>query len=103
MRFLLPVVAVLACLVTPGTASAAEGWVAGQCGGWYAIESRSGFALVEWYGGAQPENGTQIVGDFEAFGMKTLVLLPGGREMRVWVEDYWLSLEDARRELLERC
>ena len=56
-----------------------------------------GYALLEWYGGSDPDEGDIIVGDFESYGFKDIYNLTADSELRVWVEDYWLSKEDVFR------
>ena len=58
---------------------------------YFIVEAYMGYALLEWFGGAIPEVGDIIRGDFESYGFRDLNVVNRGRRIRVWVEDYWLS------------
>ncbi|HXF49068.1 MAG TPA: hypothetical protein VNL73_06550 [Verrucomicrobiae bacterium] len=70
---------------------------------YFIVETPSGFALLEWYGGNDPYKGDIIVGDFEEFGFQDIYNITADSELRVWVEDYWLSKEDAVEKYFEHC
>jgi hypothetical protein len=67
------------------------------------VETVRGYAVLEWYGGNDPDKGDLLVGAFENYGMKTIYNITADSELRVWVEDYLLSKEDALEKLLEEC
>lgn len=50
-----------------------------------------------------PYEGNVVVGDFESFGIKDVWDVTSDRQMRAWVEDYWLSQEDAIRLYVDKC
>lgn len=77
-------------------------YTSGSCS-WYLVETSSGFALLEWFGGNTPSKGDVIVGDYESFDMKTLYNLTRDRETKVWVDNYWLSKDSAIEKFYERC
>ncbi len=87
------------------TAFAAKGEVVYRKSGcdYFVVETLGGFALLEWYGGSDPDVGDNLVGDFESYGMKDIYNLSSENELRVWVEDYWMSKEDALEGLYEQC
>jgi hypothetical protein len=64
-------------------------------GDWFIVKSKKGFAVLEWFGGYDPDVGDVIVGEFERYGMKTIRIHGKDREARVWVEDFWLSQDRA--------
>ena len=70
---------------------------------YYLVETNMGFALLEWYGGNDPDVGDTIVGDFESYGMKTLSNLTMSSETKAWVEDYWLSKSSAIKKYRKKC
>ena len=70
---------------------------------YYIVEYPGGFALLEWYGGALPEEDDIIVGPFDGYGMKTVFNVTNDAESRVWVEDYALAWEDALEQLFDEC
>lgn len=70
---------------------------------YYIVETSMGFALLEWYGGNDPNEGDIIVGDFESYGFKDIFNVTKDAEMRVWVEDYWLNKERVSETYIEKC
>jgi hypothetical protein len=70
---------------------------------YYAVSSPLGYAILEWYGGGLPAKGDVIVGTFEQYGFQDLYNVTQDQETRVWVEDYWLSAEEAAEKLAENC
>ncbi|MBW3470450.1 hypothetical protein [Arthrospiribacter ruber] len=70
---------------------------------YFIVETNIGYALLEWYGGNDPDKDDIIIGDFESYGMKDIYNNTTDSELRVWVEDYWLSWEDALEKLYENC
>ena len=62
-------------------------------GDWFIVNSSRGFAVLEWYGGYDPDVGDIVSGDFESFGFKNVRIRD--RETRIWVEDFWLSQSKA--------
>lgn len=100
------VAALASCLVFPlGDAAAAKGVVVAYPPGcdYYVVESNTGYALLEWYGGSDPNEGDTLVGDFESYGFKTLYNLTADNETRVWVEDYFLSQGSVVEQIREQC
>ena len=70
---------------------------------YFIVETPSGYALLEWYGGNDPDKGDIVVGNYEDYGFKDIYNLTADQEMKVWVEDYWLSKDDALERLFELC
>ncbi len=70
---------------------------------YFIVETNMGYALLEWYEGNDPEEGDIIVGNFESYGFKDIYNLTADSELKVWVEDYWLSKEDALEQYFEHC
>lgn len=96
---------VLGAIVIANTSFAAKGVVVHYPGGcdYYIVETNMGYVLLEWYGGSDPREGDALVGDFEAYGMKTIFNLTQDSETRVWVEDYWLDEESVIENFYEQC
>jgi len=88
-----------------GIAMAERGVVALKVSGcdYYLIYSNSGYVLVEWYGGHDPWKGEAVVGAFNSYGMKTVFFGAGATEGRIYVEEYWLTSDDAVEQLSEKC
>lgn len=95
----------LAVSVVPLEAIAAKGVVVAYPAGcdYYIVETNSGYALLEWFGGNDPSEGDVLVGDFERYGMKTIYNVTADRETRVWVEDFWLSESSAIAQYRDHC
>ena len=74
-----------------------------ECTDWFVVESRSGYALLEWMGGYTPIAGDEVVGEFETFGRQEIYRVGDGRETQVWVQDYWMSARAAAEAYVERC
>lgn len=70
---------------------------------YFLVETSNGFALLEWYGGNDPYIGDIVVGAFESYGMKEIYNTTAEQELNVWVDDFWLSKEDALEKLYEEC
>jgi hypothetical protein len=95
----------LAVACPPSVTEAARGVVVykkSRCD-YYIVNTTQGFALLEWYGGNDPDEGDVLGGDFESNGMKDIQNLTRGAETRVWVEDYWLSRTSVIQKYREQC
>lgn len=88
-----------------GTSFAAKGLVIYKKSGcdYFIVVTDMGYALLEWYGGSDPNEGDVIVGNFESYGFKDIYNLTSDSELRVWVEDYWLSKEDVLELYFGHC
>jgi hypothetical protein len=105
MRGWLTIIATCVVMLLPAVASAAKGVVAYCKSGcdYFIVETDMGYALLEWYGGDDPSEDDELVGDYEAYGMKDIYNLSTDSEMRVWIEDYWLSRDEAFEKLYDEC
>lgn len=70
---------------------------------YFIVETKMGYAILEWYGGTDPYEGDIVVGDFESFGFKDIYDLSLRSDIHVWVEDYWLSKEQALEKYFRLC
>ncbi len=61
------------------------------CRSRFVVETNMGYAILEWYGGNDPIEGSQLVGDYESYGFKDIFNTTADSELRVYVEDYMLS------------
>ena len=92
-------------LLAPTIAFAAKGVVVykkSDCD-YYIVEALLGFVVLEWYGGNDPSVGDTLVGDYETYGMKDIYNLTADSETKVWVEDFWLTKDDAMEMYYEIC
>ena len=92
-------------IVIPSLATAAKGVIVYYKSGcdYYIVETNRGYALLEWYGGNDPNEGDAIVGDYESYGMKNIFNISADSETRVWVEDYGLSKDRIIEKYYEKC
>lgn len=58
------------------------------------FSNNSGFVHAEWFGGIFWEDRVYF-GDFHTFGMTDIFDEDGDVAGRIWVDDYWMSNEDA--------
>jgi len=70
---------------------------------YYLVLTSKGYALLEWYGGNDPNRGDILVGDYESYGMKDIYNLTSDQETRAWVEDYFLSKSSAIEKYYDKC
>ncbi len=70
---------------------------------YFLVLTNKGYALLEWYGGNDPSRGDILAGDYESFGMKDIYNLTDDHELRVWVEDFWLSKSRAIEKYYDKC
>ena len=73
----------------------------GSCD-YFIADGPSGYYVLEWYGGYDPDEGDTIFGEINSYGMKD-VLYNSSREGRVWVEDYLESTSAAFEEIEDHC
>ena len=86
-------------------AAAATGTVAYKQGGcdYFVVETATGFDVLEWYGGFDPDKGDVLVGKFHEYGMKDIYDQTSDSDLQVWVEDYDLSKDDALEKMVDKC
>lgn len=70
---------------------------------YFVVATGMGYDLLEWYGGSDPSEGDELTGEFERYGFHDIYNITAGRELKVWVEDYWLSKERVIEKLYAKC
>jgi hypothetical protein len=70
---------------------------------YFIVETASGYALLQWFGGAIPMRGDNIVGAFETFGMPEIYNRTQGMSMTVWVDNYWMSRQQVVQRYRGHC
>ena len=70
---------------------------------YYVVAAKSGFAVLEWYGGHEFDKGDLIIGKFESYGFHDVFDYTGDQQSHVWVEEYYLSKEEALEKLSDHC
>lgn len=73
------------------------------CDYFICVTAQDDFILMEWYGGNDPEKGDILYGDFQSYGFKNGFNITKKKKMRVWLEDYMLSKDDALEKYSEQC
>jgi hypothetical protein len=86
--------------LTATTFAAERGVIVYENSNCIIIETSRGYTLAEWYGGTAWEGHT-VVGDLESYGFTDLFDLNNDGELRVWIDDYWMSEDDAAEWVYE--
>jgi len=74
---------------------AEKGEVIFEKGDHYVIDTRTGYAVAEWYGGGIPSEGNQVIGNLSSYGFKDIYNTSTEMEIRMYIEDYMLDEDDA--------
>ena len=70
---------------------------------YFVVETINGYSLLEWYGGTWAIwVGDKVYGDLNSYGF-TDIEVDGRGEMRVWVDDFWMSRSSAAEHFFEKC
>jgi hypothetical protein len=103
MRYVL---ALVVCCFAFTAAHASSGEVCKRISGcdYFVVSTPRGYALLEWYGGTDPDTGDRIRG-FETYGMHSIMINDDDEDdmTQVWVEDYFLTRSDALEQLVDKC
>ena len=96
---------VAAALICPAAAFAEKGEIAKRVSGcdYYMVSAPSGYAILEWYGEYDPDEGDSISGNFKVYGMHTFFVGPSDEETRAYVEDWGLDKDSALESLSDKC
>ena len=71
---------------------------------YYLVQTgKDSYAVLEWFGGHDPDKDDVLIGNMRSFGMKTLLDETADETTKVWVEDYDLTKDDAPEKLLDKC
>jgi len=71
---------------------------------YFLVKTSSGYAILEWYGGSEPEVGDILIGNIDSYGFKNIYNKSRGSKLRVYVEEYWIwSLDEALEGYYELC
>ena len=86
-------------------AVASQGTVTKRISGcdYFMVNATRGYAVLEWYGGHDPDTGDSLIGKFEEYGMHEIVDETADDSLRVWTEDYALSRSRALEILVDKC
>ena len=103
MRFIPIIIVVALALGIPAVAERGEVTHKQSGCDYFVVETTTGYDVLEWYGGHDPDKGDVLIGKFHSYGMHEVYDETADDNLRVWVEDYDLSKEDALEKLVEQC
>lgn len=85
--------------------SASKGIVVKRISGcdYFLVNASSGYAVLEWYGGHDPDTNDLLIGNFESYGMHDILDDTSDESLTVWTEDYALSRSRAIEVLVDQC
>jgi len=70
----------------------------------FIVQTGSDYALLEWFGGHDPDKGDVLIGDFKHFGFRDFTYRNDeDRTSRFYIDDYGLSKSTAMEKLIEKC
>ncbi len=105
LKRLIVIIMVLTFICLPAVALAAKGvvvYIKSGCS-YYIVETSSGYALLEWFGGSTPSRGDVLAGDYESYGMKNIYNITQDSETKVWVDNFWMSRDRVIERYFEKC
>jgi hypothetical protein len=93
------------CPAFLSAAKAARGVVSHRISGcdYFIVATKTGYDVLEWFGGHDPDKGDILIGGFESYGFHDIYDETADADLRVWTEDYDLTKEDALEKLTEQC
>ena len=85
--------------------SSARGYVSHRISGcdYFLVQSVSGYDLLEWYGGHDPDKGDTLVGNFEAYGFHDVIDETADESAHLYTDSYGLSKSNALEKLVDSC
>jgi len=87
---------------TPGSYEAVVVYEARSCD-YFVLESPSGYIIVEWKSGIEPDMGDEISGKFNSFGSADAYNESKQSEGRVWIDNFMLDKEAAITKIKQKC
>lgn len=70
---------------------------------YFVVVTHSDYAILEWYGGHDPDKGDVLVGKLEEYGMRDIYDETADENVTIWVEDYNLTKKDVLEQLVGKC
>ena len=70
---------------------------------YFMVDATQGYAVLEWYGGHDPDTDDVLIGRFEEYGMHDILDDTADDNLTVWTEEYALSLTRALEVLVDQC
>jgi len=69
----------------------------------FIVETAGGFCIFEWSGGSMPVEGDTLRGDLDSYGFQNAYNVTQKSETTAYVEEYWLSWDEAIEKLSKAC
>jgi hypothetical protein len=70
---------------------------------YFMVNASGVYAVLEWYGGHDPDKDDVLIGKFESYGMHEILDDTADDNLTVWTEDYGLSRASALELLVDKC
>ena len=98
-------VCLILSIFPPSIHAASHGVVSKRISGcdYFMVNATGGYAVLEWYGGHDPDTGDTLIGNFEAYGMHDILDDTADDSLTVWTEDYHLTRTRALELLVDKC
>jgi hypothetical protein len=71
---------------------------------YFMVQTRTDYAILEWFGGHDPDKDDVLVGRFNSYGFHDFIYRNyEDRTSHLYVEEYGLDKEDALEKLIDHC
>jgi len=70
---------------------------------YFVVATDRGFCIFEWYGGGVPMEGDVLRGDLDSYGFQNAYDITQKANLTTYVEEYWLSRDEAIEKLYDLC
>lgn len=70
---------------------------------YFIVEVNGDYAVGEWFGGYDRDEGDELKGDFNQYGTHDFEVVNVNTSTRLWIEDYWLTKERSFEILADKC
>ena len=70
---------------------------------YFMVSALNGYAVLEWYGGHDPDTGDILIGRFEEYGMHDILDDSTDETITTWTKDYGVSRTRALEILVDKC
>lgn len=67
------------------------------------VQTHYAWALVQWYGGARPNDGDILLGEFGSYRMQTMYNRTRQANVEVLADRYWLTEDEAFARYADQC
>ena len=71
---------------------------------YFMVQTGSDYAVLEWFGGNDPDKDDVLLGNFNSYGFKTFLYADDeDKTSNLYVEEYGLNKTDALEQLIDYC